>query len=487
MTAAVRCDVLLVGWRPRERLDRWRLRQRRPEIRVLLVEREPTLGGRHTWSFHQTDVEPAQDAWLAPLVRRSWPGNEVRFPGFRRKLRAGYRSIASDGFHRELAMALGPSAWLGRTVRELRADGATLDDGTRIEARCVIDGRGFAPGPGCEPASRGSSASSSLLEQRARARRAAADGRRRAAGRAASASSTCCRGTSGGCWSRRRCYADDAGDRRDARAGRDRGATRAGAAGAIAAVEREERGALPIPLAGDIDALWSALPPGVARAPACARRSSTRRPATRCPMPSASPTRSRRGTSFDGPAVAARAAGPVARVVAPPALPAAAQPHAVRGGRARSARYVVLARFYRLHERTDRALLRGSPDARRPRAAVGRPPARPGRPRAALRSRDDGGTVAPAAAGAGAEATPVTAKAAVIGSGFGGLALAHPPAGGRHRDDAPRAARQAGRARLRLRGRGLHLRRRADRDHGPALPRGAVRARRAGGSRTTSS
>lgn len=147
MSEPVRCDVLLAGGGLANGLIAWRLRQQRPGLRLLLVERGATLGGRHTWSFHETDLTPAQNAWISPLVDCSWPGQQVRFPGLRRRLRAGYRSIRSDGFHRELAALLGSSAWLGRGVRELHASGASLEDGTRIEADCVIDGRGFAPGP----------------------------------------------------------------------------------------------------------------------------------------------------------------------------------------------------------------------------------------------------------------------------------------------------------------------------------------------------
>ena len=133
MTAAARCDVLLVGGGLANGLIAWRLRQRRPEVSVLLVERAPTLGGRHTWSFHETDLEPMQNAWLQPLVRRSWPGHEVRFPGLRRRLRGAYRSIASEGFHRELSAALGPSAWLGRSVRSCAPTGrrSTMARGSR--------------------------------------------------------------------------------------------------------------------------------------------------------------------------------------------------------------------------------------------------------------------------------------------------------------------------------------------------------------------
>ena len=62
-----------------------------------------------------------------------------------------------------------------------------------------------------------------------------------------------------------------------------------------------------------------------------------------------------------------------------------------------------------------------------------------------------------------------------------------PPAARRLRHRAVRAARQARRPRLRLRGPGLHVRRGPDRDHRAGLPRGAVRACRARAWPTTSS
>jgi lycopene beta-cyclase len=257
-----RCDVLLVGGGLANGLIAWRLRQARPDVSVLLIERQPTLGGRHTWSFHQTDVEPAQDAWLAPLVRRAWQGYDVRFPGLARRLRAGYRSISSDLFHRALAAELGPAAWLGRTVRELRADGATLEDGTRIEARCVIDGRGAAPGGWLKAGVQKFVGLELVLEQ--------AHGLERPLLMDADVPQE------GGFrffyllpWDERRLlveetlYADDPAIDEE----RARGAIEAYASARgwrIASLERAERGALPIPLAGDLDALWRGQPAGVA-------------------------------------------------------------------------------------------------------------------------------------------------------------------------------------------------------------------------------
>lgn len=396
MITAVRCDVLLVGGGLANGLIAWRLRQRRPELRVLLVERQPTLGGRHTWSFHQTDVEPAQDAWLAPLVRRSWPGHEVRFPGFRRKLRAGYRAIASDGFHRELATALGPSAWLGRTVRELRADGATLDDGARIEARCVIDGRGFAAGPWLRAGVQKFLGLELVLENEH--------------GLDVPLLMDADMPQAGGFrffyllpWDQRRLlveetlYADDGAiDETRARDAievyaRERGWR-------IAAVEREERGALPIPLAGDVEALWSALPPGVG---ASGMRAALFHATTGYSLPDAARVADALASrpSFDGPAVAAelralsRASWRRQRFqrLLNRMLFEAAWPER---------RYVVLSRFYRLNEGLIERFYAGRTTfVDRVRLLVGRPPVPVGRALRCVRETT-AGRVAPAAAGA---------------------------------------------------------------------------------------
>ncbi|MCG7363467.1 lycopene beta-cyclase CrtY [Roseomonas sp. ACRSG] len=135
-------DLLLAGGGLANGLIALRLRQRRPELRLLLVEAGPRLGGDHTWSFFETDLTAAQRDWVAPLVAHRWDGYEVRFPARQRQLSSGYASVTSARFHDELMQALGDAVRLEAPVAHLAADGATLADGAVLPAAAVIDGRG---------------------------------------------------------------------------------------------------------------------------------------------------------------------------------------------------------------------------------------------------------------------------------------------------------------------------------------------------------
>lgn len=137
-------DVILVGGGLANGLIAWRLRELRPELRVLLVEQGGALGGNHTWSFYQNDLTPAQLAWLQPLVVRHWPGYEVRFPTHRRRLDTGCHSISSERFHEVLTAALGDAVVLDAAVNIV--DRNTVEvGGQTLSARVVIDGRGHQP------------------------------------------------------------------------------------------------------------------------------------------------------------------------------------------------------------------------------------------------------------------------------------------------------------------------------------------------------
>jgi lycopene beta-cyclase len=257
----LRADVLLVGGGLANGLVALRLRALRPELRVVLVEREARLGGSHTWSFHTGDVGAAQRTWLEPLVRRSWPCYDVRFPGLERRIAGGYHSVTSETLERALSEALGASALLGCGARGLRPEGATLDDGREIEARCVIDGRGLAAtcfmnaayqkflGLEVELASDHGLEAPLLMDATV-----SQEGGFRfvyvlpLGPRTALLEDTC--------------YADD--PVLEPTALRERIFAYAEARGfPIARVHREERGVLPIPLEGDVGALWEALPSGV--------------------------------------------------------------------------------------------------------------------------------------------------------------------------------------------------------------------------------
>ncbi len=124
-----------------------RMAQRHPETELTLVEAGPELGGNHTWSFHAGDLSDEQRAFIEPMVQHRWPSQEVRFPGYSRRLEAGYTSITSDSL-RAVARAAELDVLTDTRVAALGPDVVETDRGNRIEATAVIDGRGQAAADG---------------------------------------------------------------------------------------------------------------------------------------------------------------------------------------------------------------------------------------------------------------------------------------------------------------------------------------------------
>ena len=114
--------------------------------RVVLVDRKPDPRAAHTWSFHAGDIPADAQAWLAPALRCRWPGQEVLFPGYGRRLRAGYASLDSHS----LGQAVADVPHVRGEVARIDPEGVTLACGRRIAARVALDARGFAPHPALE-------------------------------------------------------------------------------------------------------------------------------------------------------------------------------------------------------------------------------------------------------------------------------------------------------------------------------------------------
>lgn len=142
---SISLDLILVGGGLANALIAWRLRQLRPSIRVLVLEAEESLGGNHTWCFHETDLTPLQRRWVAPLVARQWPGHEVRFPGYSRELEGKYCCIPSQRFHDVIYPSIQDEVRLRARVAAVGPTQVMLADGTTFNAHTVIDGRGPRP------------------------------------------------------------------------------------------------------------------------------------------------------------------------------------------------------------------------------------------------------------------------------------------------------------------------------------------------------
>ena len=138
-------DLILVGGGLASGLIAWRLALDRPELKVVVVERDGRLGGKHIWSFFDGDVSTEDRAWLVPATPHRWEhGYDIYFPGLSRSLATPYNSMTSEGLHRAVAPLLGDRLIRGEAVT-VAPDAVTLADQTVIRAGGVIDARGPTP------------------------------------------------------------------------------------------------------------------------------------------------------------------------------------------------------------------------------------------------------------------------------------------------------------------------------------------------------
>jgi len=140
-----RYDLILVGAGLANGLIALRLRQQRSSLRILLIDAESQPGAHHTWSFHADDLTEAQHRWIAPLVVHHWPGYEVRFPQRQRHLNSGYFCVTAERFAQVMRDHFAADLLLNTRVATLDSHSVTLEDGRVVEADAVIDGRGYQP------------------------------------------------------------------------------------------------------------------------------------------------------------------------------------------------------------------------------------------------------------------------------------------------------------------------------------------------------
>ncbi len=146
-----RFDYILVGGGLANGLIALALRRFQPEATVVIVEKEATVGGNHTWSFHDTDLPAGSELIVEPLVKQRWPAYDVAFPDHVRTVSIGYSTFNSDCLRSALRTAAADSN--GRLTIISKAAAETvlphrviLADGRKLEAHVVVDARGPRPG-----------------------------------------------------------------------------------------------------------------------------------------------------------------------------------------------------------------------------------------------------------------------------------------------------------------------------------------------------
>lgn len=142
---AISCDLAILGGGLAGGVLALAMAQRRPELKVVIVERGDTLGGDHVWSCFESDIAPGGLALLDPFMHARWNGYDVHFPGLSRRLSSSYRSMTGTLLDRAVRAALPPECVLTSAhVVHAAPRNATLADGRAIAAQAVIDARGHA-------------------------------------------------------------------------------------------------------------------------------------------------------------------------------------------------------------------------------------------------------------------------------------------------------------------------------------------------------
>lgn len=133
-------DVIIAGGGLSGGLVALRLALAHPNLRVLILERESRLGGNHTYSFHSAG-EP--EAWLQPIITRTWNQFEVRFPKTDKAISVNHSVVRSKDFHDGIVRKLGDGVRLGCSVKKISDSEVETSTGEILRAPLVIDATGI--------------------------------------------------------------------------------------------------------------------------------------------------------------------------------------------------------------------------------------------------------------------------------------------------------------------------------------------------------
>lgn len=136
------CDIAIVGGGLAGGLAALALAQARPQWDIRLIE-AGTIGGNHLWSFFSGDISESAMALLEPLIGHRWQNYDVRFPAYQRHVDMAYQSITGESLAAQVAAVLPEGAVIKGEAERVTPLAVDLADGRRVQARYVLDARGF--------------------------------------------------------------------------------------------------------------------------------------------------------------------------------------------------------------------------------------------------------------------------------------------------------------------------------------------------------
>ena len=141
-------DMIIVGAGLSGLLTAWRCLDVNPDLAITIIEAADEIAGDHTWSFNLTDVDESLREWIKPFIAYQWDSYDVKFPKRERTLDITYCTGNSE----TLRACVQPHIDSGRLqlklktrVKELQADYVILENGQKLQAKSVLDARGFEP------------------------------------------------------------------------------------------------------------------------------------------------------------------------------------------------------------------------------------------------------------------------------------------------------------------------------------------------------
>lgn len=138
-------DIIFAGGGLASCLTALRISETDSGLSILIIEAGDQLCGNHTWSFHLTDLNAEELKLVEPMIAYRWLGQQVIFPDFHRKLSTGYASLTSGSVREHVKNRKNITVIENSPVAEVHENYVKLQNGQKIEAPCIIDGRGFRP------------------------------------------------------------------------------------------------------------------------------------------------------------------------------------------------------------------------------------------------------------------------------------------------------------------------------------------------------